>query len=152
MLGHRISKNGISPDPGKVAIITMSEPTNVPELRRMLTLYSGHKDESPEKVHNHRSCTMKSTTCPSDGRTSITLIIVFFFSIFPLLQWMHIKLDLVSFIVKRKMNVQIKLTHQLHFILIEVFFKHFNIMITIEPFGFLFSFIFISACKITCLN
>jgi transposase InsO family protein len=36
-LGHRISKNGISPDPAKVeAIIAMSDPTNVPELRRML--------------------------------------------------------------------------------------------------------------------
>ncbi|PVD27865.1 hypothetical protein C0Q70_10440 [Pomacea canaliculata] len=36
-LGHRISKNGISPDPGKVeAIIAMPDPTNVPELRRML--------------------------------------------------------------------------------------------------------------------
>ncbi|KAK7103074.1 hypothetical protein V1264_021199 [Littorina saxatilis] len=36
-LGHRISKNGISPDPAKLeAIMTMTDPTNVPELRRML--------------------------------------------------------------------------------------------------------------------
>ena len=38
-LGHRISKNGISPDPAKVeAITTMPDPTNVSELRRMLGL------------------------------------------------------------------------------------------------------------------
>ncbi|XP_025116120.1 uncharacterized protein K02A2.6-like [Pomacea canaliculata] len=40
-LGHRISKNGISPDPGKVeAIIAMPDPTNVLELRRMLGMYN----------------------------------------------------------------------------------------------------------------